>query len=308
MQDASLRAFRFFDGMHGRAPKAWFIAIVRNACLDWIGARKRRGIEESYDEAAHGGALLECGRPGGVAGALAARAGDARPARLHRRPPVRVPRGPDPARDGRDVVPGDQRGRRRADRHRHVAALPRPRAACAPGRARSCERPLELRPLHAGARCRPRRRAGPGTHAELESTSPPARPARSSAPSGCAARALRAAPRFQAPARLTGDPTSRCPVRTGASGRRLAGATSPGRGSRVGRPHVGGCPRAGLVGWRSTASCRRPRPVDCPARRIAASDRLYEWRRAIVTWSSPGLLGRSLSHRRSATSARTALR
>ena len=36
VQDASVRAFRYFDGMLGPTPKAWFMAIVRRACLDWI--------------------------------------------------------------------------------------------------------------------------------------------------------------------------------------------------------------------------------------------------------------------------------
>jgi RNA polymerase sigma factor (sigma-70 family) len=58
VQDASLRAFRFFDGVQGESSKAWFMAIVRNACLDAIAARRRRGTEESFDEAAHGGALI----------------------------------------------------------------------------------------------------------------------------------------------------------------------------------------------------------------------------------------------------------
>ena len=61
VQDASLRAFRFFETMQGPSPKAWFIAIVRNACLDWIGARKRRGVEEAFDEAEHGSAMSDAG-------------------------------------------------------------------------------------------------------------------------------------------------------------------------------------------------------------------------------------------------------
>jgi len=78
VQDASLRAFRFFDSMQGASPKAWFIAIVRNACLDWIGARKRRGLEESFDEGEHGGALPDGAGQAESPETLAARAGDAR--------------------------------------------------------------------------------------------------------------------------------------------------------------------------------------------------------------------------------------
>lgn len=53
VQEASLRAFRFFDGMHGASPKAWFMAVVRNACLDWLKDHRRRGVEEEYDDEVH---------------------------------------------------------------------------------------------------------------------------------------------------------------------------------------------------------------------------------------------------------------
>lgn len=54
VQEASLRAFRFFDCMHGASGKAWFMAIVRNACFDALKDRRRRTVEEVYDEALHG--------------------------------------------------------------------------------------------------------------------------------------------------------------------------------------------------------------------------------------------------------------
>ena len=54
VQDASLRAFRFFDGMTGASPKAWFMTIVRNACRDWIKLNRQRGLEEAYDDDTHG--------------------------------------------------------------------------------------------------------------------------------------------------------------------------------------------------------------------------------------------------------------
>ena len=50
MQDACLRAFRFFDNLQGPNPKAWFMAIVRNACLDWLKDRRRHGTADPYDE------------------------------------------------------------------------------------------------------------------------------------------------------------------------------------------------------------------------------------------------------------------
>jgi len=56
VQDACLRAFRFFDGLQGPSPKAWFMAVVRNACLDWLKDQRVRGAEESYDDELHASA------------------------------------------------------------------------------------------------------------------------------------------------------------------------------------------------------------------------------------------------------------
>jgi RNA polymerase sigma factor (sigma-70 family) len=53
VQDACVRAFRFFDSQQGPSAKAWFMAIVRNVCLDWLDARRKAG-EEEYDEETHG--------------------------------------------------------------------------------------------------------------------------------------------------------------------------------------------------------------------------------------------------------------
>jgi RNA polymerase sigma-70 factor (ECF subfamily) len=53
LQDACLRAFRFFDSLHGPSPKAWFMAVVRNACMDWLKNQNRRTPEDESDDA-HG--------------------------------------------------------------------------------------------------------------------------------------------------------------------------------------------------------------------------------------------------------------
>ena len=53
LQDACVRAFRFFDALQGPSPKAWFMAIVRNACLDCLRERKRNGSTEEFDETRH---------------------------------------------------------------------------------------------------------------------------------------------------------------------------------------------------------------------------------------------------------------
>ena len=53
VQEAYLRAFRFFDGYHGGDAKSWLMAIVRNTCVTWTRAQRRLPAEP-FDEAAHG--------------------------------------------------------------------------------------------------------------------------------------------------------------------------------------------------------------------------------------------------------------
>jgi RNA polymerase sigma-70 factor, ECF subfamily len=54
VQESCLRALRFFKDMSGPNPKAWFLAIVRNACMDWLrGSGQHRG-ELEYEEDKHG--------------------------------------------------------------------------------------------------------------------------------------------------------------------------------------------------------------------------------------------------------------
>jgi len=59
VQDACLRAFRFFDSLQGPSPKAWFMAVVRNACLDWLKDQRVRGTDESYDDELHAASAVE---------------------------------------------------------------------------------------------------------------------------------------------------------------------------------------------------------------------------------------------------------
>jgi RNA polymerase sigma-70 factor, ECF subfamily len=44
VQDAYLRAFKYFDSFQGENPSAWLLAIVRNACFTWM--RRNRPSEE----------------------------------------------------------------------------------------------------------------------------------------------------------------------------------------------------------------------------------------------------------------------
>ena len=55
VQEAFLRAFKFFDGFRGGNSRAWLLRIVRNAFYDWA---KRNSREEKlmtvFDEELHG--------------------------------------------------------------------------------------------------------------------------------------------------------------------------------------------------------------------------------------------------------------
>lgn len=50
LQDACVKALRHFDSRTGPSAKAWFMAVVRNACLDALRDRRRRVIEDTFDE------------------------------------------------------------------------------------------------------------------------------------------------------------------------------------------------------------------------------------------------------------------
>jgi len=57
VQEAYLRAFRFFDGFHGAdsagGSKAWLLAIVRNTCYTWLRQRRPSDLAMPYDEELH---------------------------------------------------------------------------------------------------------------------------------------------------------------------------------------------------------------------------------------------------------------
>ena len=53
MQEAYLRAFRFFDGFSGRDGKAWLLAVVRNTCLTWRRQKWDETTMVLFDERSH---------------------------------------------------------------------------------------------------------------------------------------------------------------------------------------------------------------------------------------------------------------
>jgi len=52
VQDASLRAFRYFASFTGGDGRAWFLRIVRNTCLGWRGHRVD-ALNDPFDEEQH---------------------------------------------------------------------------------------------------------------------------------------------------------------------------------------------------------------------------------------------------------------
>src|SRR6478672_11970925 len=53
VQEAYLRAFKFFDGFHGADSRAWLLTIVRNTCYTWLRQQKSSDGDMPYDEELH---------------------------------------------------------------------------------------------------------------------------------------------------------------------------------------------------------------------------------------------------------------
>jgi len=53
VQEAYLRAFKFFDGFHGADARAWLLTIVRNTCYTWLQQNRSRDTMTSFDEEIH---------------------------------------------------------------------------------------------------------------------------------------------------------------------------------------------------------------------------------------------------------------
>jgi RNA polymerase sigma-70 factor (ECF subfamily) len=49
VQEACLRAFRFFESFNGGDARAWLLAIVRNTCYTWLQKNKAQGPRTSFD-------------------------------------------------------------------------------------------------------------------------------------------------------------------------------------------------------------------------------------------------------------------
>jgi len=53
VQEAYLRAFKFFDGFHGLDARAWLLTTVRNTCYTWLDQNRRNRNATPFDEEIH---------------------------------------------------------------------------------------------------------------------------------------------------------------------------------------------------------------------------------------------------------------
>jgi RNA polymerase sigma factor (sigma-70 family) len=53
VQEAYLRALKFFGGFHGADGRAWLLAIVRNTSYTWLEQKRARGPTTAFDEEIH---------------------------------------------------------------------------------------------------------------------------------------------------------------------------------------------------------------------------------------------------------------
>lgn len=53
VQDAYLRALRFFGGFHGGDSRAWLLTIVRHTCYTWLRQKRAYELNTVFDEEMH---------------------------------------------------------------------------------------------------------------------------------------------------------------------------------------------------------------------------------------------------------------
>jgi len=54
LQEAVIRALRFFDGFRGENPRAWLLKVVRNSAYTFLQENRQRELETGFDEKLHG--------------------------------------------------------------------------------------------------------------------------------------------------------------------------------------------------------------------------------------------------------------
>ena len=70
VQDAYLRALRYFDSFRGGDERAWVLTIVRRTCYSWLKRDRDRPRSTEFDEAEHGVELGKDPEAQAVDGAL----------------------------------------------------------------------------------------------------------------------------------------------------------------------------------------------------------------------------------------------
>ena len=172
VQDALLRAYRFFDRFErGTNIKAWLFKILTNTFINrYRRSTKERTLVDGPEQEAVQGQLVSRDAADAAAdpGALVLRPGALRGrAQGGRRPPPRLPHGGDPRRPAGVLLPGDRRRPRRPGGHGDEPPLPRPAAAAeGAGRATPSNRasspttrpPSRISPSTAAAAARPGQR------------------------------------------------------------------------------------------------------------------------------------------------------
>ena len=58
VQEACLRALRFFDGFRGGDSRAWLLKIVRNTCYSWVKKNRPTELSDEFDETVHSSEIL----------------------------------------------------------------------------------------------------------------------------------------------------------------------------------------------------------------------------------------------------------
>jgi RNA polymerase sigma-70 factor (ECF subfamily) len=53
VQEAYMRALKFFGGFHGGDSRSWILKIVRNTCYTWLQKNRPREILTEFDEELH---------------------------------------------------------------------------------------------------------------------------------------------------------------------------------------------------------------------------------------------------------------
>jgi RNA polymerase sigma-70 factor (ECF subfamily) len=78
VQEASLRAFKFFDGLRGDDGRAWLLGIVRNTFYTWLEQRRKHDAHAPFDEESHSQENATQGPPESDPESILARADSAR--------------------------------------------------------------------------------------------------------------------------------------------------------------------------------------------------------------------------------------